>query len=360
MEIKPDKLFELVIAILLKRNGYRVGAPVGRYLEGRGGHHQLDCLAIYPVPAPFVFPIRLVVETKLYNPNKTRNEIGIKYVRNLHSTLIDLEQTLPQDRSITLDERWEENITCNYQGAIFSTSGFSEEAARYANAFGINTINMAPCFENNESVYDSIHSLAEVVEDCIKRSSPAFSDEAISNEDAFKEITEKKKYSSLSIDGKKEFTNLVEFIIQDCIEFPKCGKHELKKIQQLKMYTNQILGSIEGNVIALYFKGNNFQKLRKEVIKSLEHKKEDEDSFKDGSRFEHRLQNIVNVELYPPFEEHQGIYRLDFFIRINDVRIKCEGHIPQPLLASFKERENHLTLTIPVDIGCYFHGIVEL
>lgn len=172
MQISPDKIFELMIALLLKKNGYRVGIPVGKLLAGRGGTHQIDCLAIYPFPAPFVFPTRLVAEAKLYDPDKRRNQIGIRFVRNLHSELIDLEQTLPRDRKLRLDEKWEENITCNYQGAIFSTSDFSKEAIGFANAYAIDTVVMSPSLVNGRPIHEYVQTLSTILHDCIEKKSP--------------------------------------------------------------------------------------------------------------------------------------------------------------------------------------------
>ncbi|MCB1282333.1 MAG: hypothetical protein KDB18_12505, partial [Salinibacterium sp.] len=60
------KLFEYLVAVLLHRNVYRAGVPL-KYLQGRGTKHQIDVLAVDPLPMPFVFPTRILCEAKCYS-----------------------------------------------------------------------------------------------------------------------------------------------------------------------------------------------------------------------------------------------------------------------------------------------------
>ena len=45
MDIEPDKLLGYVVAVLMRRNGYRVVCP-GRLLTGRGTSHQIDAIGV--------------------------------------------------------------------------------------------------------------------------------------------------------------------------------------------------------------------------------------------------------------------------------------------------------------------------
>ncbi len=45
MDISTDKVLEYVVAVLMRRNGYRVGCP-GGLLPGRGTKHQIDAIGV--------------------------------------------------------------------------------------------------------------------------------------------------------------------------------------------------------------------------------------------------------------------------------------------------------------------------
>lgn len=136
--LRVARLFEYVVAVLLHRNGYRAGVPQ-RYLQGRGTKHQIDVLAIDPLPMPFVFPTRILCEAKCYSENRKRT-LGVSYVRNLFAEVTDLQQTLPRQKKMTLEPVYDEPVSCTYTGALFSTIGFAKPAIDYANSYAISLV----------------------------------------------------------------------------------------------------------------------------------------------------------------------------------------------------------------------------
>ncbi|MFG3435113.1 hypothetical protein [Lysinibacillus fusiformis] len=106
----------------------------GLNIKGRGGTHQADVLGQFPISIPFNYPVRLFVEAK-FRHKKT----GIDVVRSGIGILTDLNanyQTIDLNGDELLIQRF------NYQYAIFSTSGFSENAIRLAIAYKITLIDL--------------------------------------------------------------------------------------------------------------------------------------------------------------------------------------------------------------------------
>lgn len=145
-QLRAAKLFEYVIAVLLHRNGYRAGVPQ-RYLQGRGTKHQIDVLAIDPLPMPFVFPTRILAEAKCYSDDGG-SRLGVSYVRNLFAEVTDLQQTLPRQKKISLDPSYDEPVSCVYSGALFSTIGFSKPAIEFANSYAISLVPIPNAIES--------------------------------------------------------------------------------------------------------------------------------------------------------------------------------------------------------------------
>ena len=147
VSLSVDKLFEYVIAAILRECGYIAGVPTSE-LEGRGTRHQIDVMGIEFKKLPFLYDTVLVVEAKCYDRTKW---VGIDTVRQLKSVLIDLDQTLPRNitplpRNLYPPSRYFTNIlgnedlgglTVNYSGVIFSTKHYSDQAREFANAHGI-------------------------------------------------------------------------------------------------------------------------------------------------------------------------------------------------------------------------------
>jgi hypothetical protein len=134
-------ILEEVVLFLLEKVGYRIvnagedgtrGGHAGLEVRGRGEWHQIDSLAAYDHSPAFMYPLRLLVEAKCYARNRT---IGIEVARNSLGVITDIAQNYfslntPGDGEIQLQR-------FNYHGAIFSTSGFSANAVRYAIAHQI-------------------------------------------------------------------------------------------------------------------------------------------------------------------------------------------------------------------------------
>ncbi len=167
--LKYAKLFEYVVAVLLLRNGYRAGVPQ-RYLQGRGTKHQIDVLAIDPLPMPFVFPTRILCEAKCYSQIGERS-IGVSYVRNLFAEATDLQQTLPRQKKLTLEPLSEEPVSCVYAGALFSTIAFSKPAIEFANSYAISLV---PLSSEIEKTYlpKLMQKLADFVDGCAQLPGP--------------------------------------------------------------------------------------------------------------------------------------------------------------------------------------------
>ncbi|HEM5246740.1 TPA: hypothetical protein U1346_001415 [Streptococcus suis] len=131
-------LLEIVLARLLKVNGYDLVATTstdivqqgnGLHVKGRGGYHQFDSLGTFRITPPFVYPIRLFLEAKFHS-----KKIGIDRVRMGIGILQDVN-TNYSTIQMTIAEL--ELPKYNYNYAIFSTSGFTDDAQRLAIAHKI-------------------------------------------------------------------------------------------------------------------------------------------------------------------------------------------------------------------------------
>jgi hypothetical protein len=139
-------VLEEVLAFLIRNAGYRllVDPLQGEQLEhgrnglvvvGRGGAHQVDVLGQLSWVPAFTFPIRLFVEAKFYS----RTPIGLPAVRNAIGVVEDLNQYSAPPSSPTgpMSQRF------NYRYALFSTSGFTDEASGLALAHQISLIDLS-------------------------------------------------------------------------------------------------------------------------------------------------------------------------------------------------------------------------
>jgi hypothetical protein len=94
----------------------------GLFLRGRGSNHQIDAIADYLVFQPFSNPHRLLCEAKFY-----ANNVSLKEVRNAVGVLKDVgEYWVSVPGGHTARKRF------HYQYALFSATGFSSDAQRYA------------------------------------------------------------------------------------------------------------------------------------------------------------------------------------------------------------------------------------
>lgn len=131
-------LLEEVLLKLLEMSGYRTitDAPSddetlrdghsGMEVFGRGSVHQIDAIADYSIAHPFSHPQRLLVEAKCY----TSQSVGIEIARNCVGVLKDVSGFWVSRGGIPKKR-------CHYQYALFSASGYTEVAQRYAFAHDI-------------------------------------------------------------------------------------------------------------------------------------------------------------------------------------------------------------------------------
>ena len=127
-------LLEVIITKLIAINGYNiimeadnqeiVSKQNGLNLRGRGGFHQFDTLGRFKITPPFAYPLRLFVEAKYYS-----NKVGINVVRMGVGILEDVN-TNYSTVEMNAEELSLEKYQYNY--AIFSASGFTEDAQRFA------------------------------------------------------------------------------------------------------------------------------------------------------------------------------------------------------------------------------------
>ncbi len=162
-------LLEVVLSKLIEVNGYEVITEAnigntdefkscgrnGLKVKGRGGYHQFDTLGTFRVTPPFVYPLRLFVEAKFYSPDR---RVGIERVRMGVGILDDIN-TNYSTVNMTLPELFLPRY--NYHYAIFSTSGFSREAQRYAIAHKIHLINLSG--SEYKYIIDSIENIVDIL-----------------------------------------------------------------------------------------------------------------------------------------------------------------------------------------------------
>jgi hypothetical protein len=127
-------LLEEIVLFLLERSGYRrvlVGeegthnGPAGLEVEGRGSPHQIDALVTPLHSHAFVYPIRLMVESKC-----EAKPVRLGTVRSVVGTISDINQNyfaapVRRGREIRVQR-------FNYHAAIFAANGYSDNTERYA------------------------------------------------------------------------------------------------------------------------------------------------------------------------------------------------------------------------------------
>lgn len=138
-------ILEEVIAFLIKNSGYHIidtsynGDPdllVNGHdlrVKGRGSTHQVDVLGELDWPSAFTFPLRVFVEAKCYD----KKTVGLNIIRNAVGTILDVNQNyfpkiVPEPRT-----------KFHYSYAIFSTSGFSDNAVEMATAHQISIVDLS-------------------------------------------------------------------------------------------------------------------------------------------------------------------------------------------------------------------------
>lgn len=162
-------LLEVVLSKLIEVNGYEVITEEnigntdefkrygrnGLKVKGRGGYHQFDTLGTFRVTPPFIYPLRLFVEAKFYSPDR---RVGIEKVRMGVGILDDIN-TNYSTVNMTLAELFLARY--NYHYAIFSTSGFSDDAQRYAIAHKIHLIDLSG--SEYKYITDAIEKIVDIL-----------------------------------------------------------------------------------------------------------------------------------------------------------------------------------------------------
>ena len=136
-------ILEELVLYLLELVGYRVvsageegtrAGHSGLEVQGRGEWHQIDALAAFDRTPAFMYPLRLMVEAKCYARGRP---VGIEVARNGVGVLKDISENY--FTYMPVDPRAPEVQVSrfNYHSALFSTSGYTTGAQRYAIAHQI-------------------------------------------------------------------------------------------------------------------------------------------------------------------------------------------------------------------------------
>lgn len=154
-------LFEAIIRTLLERVGWRVANQeengrvriTSRFnieIKGRGTWHQIDtpCILIHRIP--FIYPLRLLVETKFYS-----REVQKEAIRSFIGIIKDISENYFIDdiHGVDSQKRYTD------LGTFFSATGFQEEAVNLAFAHGIKTISY-----RSNPLMDRIKKSIELIE----------------------------------------------------------------------------------------------------------------------------------------------------------------------------------------------------
>ncbi|AEW93752.1 MULTISPECIES: PDDEXK family nuclease [Streptomycetaceae] len=137
-------LLEEALAWLLRSSGYRLlvhGSQDPEELvtdgytlrvRGRGALHQVDALGEFAFTPAFSMPVRLFLEAKFY-----QQPCGLEIVRNAHGVLHDVNENFMMHAGKRPQQRYQ------YAYALFSTSGFTADAQKYALAHQISLVDMS-------------------------------------------------------------------------------------------------------------------------------------------------------------------------------------------------------------------------
>ncbi|MGW6521728.1 hypothetical protein [Streptomyces sp. NPDC054962] len=146
-------ILEEVLAWMLRSSGYEVltaqddqeKAPWkvldkrnhGLVVRGRGAWHQADTLGQFRYVPPFSLPVRLFVEAKF-----TRAKVGLTTVRNGHGVVHDVNENVMTTVTTSQGPR-RPRTRYRYSYAIFSTSGFTQDAQEFALAHQISLVDLS-------------------------------------------------------------------------------------------------------------------------------------------------------------------------------------------------------------------------
>ena len=125
-------IFEKIVWDLLSENGY-IKIESG-YLSGRGAKHQIDTYGLLSYPTAFVYPIRLLAESKC-----SKDKIELPVARNFLGVIKDISE------NYVIGKKGGRNTPYRYtdMGCIFSASPFVLSAQNYAWAHNISLISFS-------------------------------------------------------------------------------------------------------------------------------------------------------------------------------------------------------------------------
>ncbi|MEV4173846.1 hypothetical protein [Nonomuraea sp. NPDC049709] len=101
-------------------------------VRGRGALHQVDVLGEFPFTPAFSMPVRLFLEAKYY-----QDRCGLEIIRNAHGVVHDVNENFMTNPGTGPRQRYK------YSYALFSTSGFTADAQRYALAHQISLVDLS-------------------------------------------------------------------------------------------------------------------------------------------------------------------------------------------------------------------------
>lgn len=157
-EREKGAIFETVVRKLLQKNEYEACKADREQVDdkgrvrGRGEWHQIDALGRWKYTIPFIYPIRLLCEAKCWN-----SSVGLPVVRNFVGVIKDIAENYFVEDNQDIDKRMfsKRYTDC---GAIFSVSGFTKPAQRYAYAQGIFLVS----YENNPVINELRKNIEEL------------------------------------------------------------------------------------------------------------------------------------------------------------------------------------------------------
>jgi hypothetical protein len=130
-------VLEELLAWLLQRSGYSLlvsedqdpnalcSAGNGLRVRGRGADHQVDVLGELSWPIPYSLPVRLFLEAKY-----REKPVGLADVRNALGVLNDVNEHYSTATALKADPQPFDRY--HYRYSLFSASGFTIDAQRYA------------------------------------------------------------------------------------------------------------------------------------------------------------------------------------------------------------------------------------
>lgn len=140
-------VLEELLASLLSTSGYRLLIDAaqdpdvltvkanGLCIHGRGADHQVDVLGELAVPVQLTYPLRLFVEAKCRT-----SKASLRDARNAVGTINDVNQYYTPGVAQTWRRPYRR---FDYRYALASTSGFSDDAIRYAVTHQLSLIDLS-------------------------------------------------------------------------------------------------------------------------------------------------------------------------------------------------------------------------